>query len=99
LSALINTVDRAFPGFSAAVAQSEMATAATMRRYLNTPEGALYGFAPEPPKGLPVAGTKRAVETAVPGLWLASSYGGFGGFTGAMMTGALAAQAALRAQT
>ena len=35
-----------------------------------------------------------ALEAALPGLWLASSYGGFGGFTGM-----LAARAALRAQT
>jgi hypothetical protein len=37
----------------------------------------------------------QAREALVPGLWLASSYGGFGGLAGAM-TGALAA---LRAQT
>jgi hypothetical protein len=36
------------------------------------------------------------VTTNIPGLWLASSYGGFGGFTGAMMTGALAARSALK---
>lgn len=99
LTALIATVDQTFPGFAAAVVQSELATAVTMQRYLNTPGGALYGFAPEPPKGLPTAGTEKGVATAIPGLWLASSYGGFGGFTGAMMSGALAAQAARRAQS
>jgi hypothetical protein len=29
-------------------------------------------------------------------LWLASAYGGAGGFTGVMLTGMLAAQAALK---
>ena len=72
-----------------------MATAATMRRYLNTPGGAIYGFAPETPTGKPTVGA-GGVATTVPGLWLASSFGGSGGFTGAMMTGMLAAQAAMR---
>lgn len=97
LDAIIAEIDRTFPGFADAVVQREMATALTMRRYLNTPEGAIYGFAAEPPAGRPMAGTAKAVETIVPGLWLASAYGGFGGFTGAMMTGWLAAQAALKA--
>ncbi len=38
---------------------------------------------------------RKTVTTTVPGSWFASGYGRFGGFTGAMMTGALAAQAAL----
>ena len=96
LDALVAEVDRHFPGFAAAVVQSEMATAATMRRYLNTPDGTVYGFAPDVPKGMPSAGSERGAATTVPGLWLTSSYGGFGGFTGAMMTGMLAAQAAMK---
>ena len=37
-----------------------------MRHYLNTPDGAIYGFAPEPPKGLPTlssegVGAKRTM--------------------------------------
>jgi all-trans-retinol 13,14-reductase len=94
LDSIVAGIDRSFPGFAEAVEQREMATAATMRRYLNTPDGAVYGFAPEPPAGLPTLGSERGVATTVPGLWLASSYGGSGGFTGAMMTGMLAAQAA-----
>lgn len=94
--AVITEVDRFFPGFAAAVVQREMATASTMRHYLNTPGGAVYGFAQVPPRGLPTAGTPRAVQTTVPGLWLASTYGGFGGFTGAMLSGLLAAREALR---
>ena len=96
LEAIVAGIDRSFPGFAGAVVQREMATAATMRRYLNTPDGAIYGFAPEPPQGLSALGSERAVATTVPGLWLASSYGGSGGFTGAMMTGMLAAQAAMK---
>jgi phytoene dehydrogenase-like protein len=97
LDAIIAEIDRTFPGFADAVVQRDMATALTMRRYLNTPDGAIYGFAAEPPTGRPMAGTDKAVETIVPGLWLASAFGGFGGFTGAMMAGWQAAQAALKA--
>ena len=75
LGAIIAEIDRTFPGFAKAVVQQEMATAMTMRRYLMH-EGALYGFAPEPPAGIPRIGTEKAVTTIVPGLWLASSYGG-----------------------
>ena len=98
LDAIVAGIDRCFPGFAAAVVQREMATAATMRRYLNTPDGAVYGFAPDPPHGLPTAGSEKAVATAVPGLWLTSSYGGFGGYTGVMLTGMLAAQAAMKSR-
>jgi all-trans-retinol 13,14-reductase len=98
LEAIIAQVDRFFPGFASAVVQQEMATAATMQHYLNTPGGAVYGFAQVPPHGIPTAGTPKAVQTSVPGLWLASTFGGFGGFSGAMLSGMLAARAALTSQ-
>ncbi|CQD08566.1 phytoene dehydrogenase-like oxidoreductase [Mycobacterium lentiflavum] len=98
LDAIVTEIDRYFPGFAGAVVQREMATAATMHRYLNTPGGSIYGFAPEPPRTFRALRSYRNVATAVPGLWLASSYGGTGGFTGAMMTGMLAAQAALKSR-
>lgn len=93
--AIVAALDREFPGLASAVVQREMATARTMRNYLNTPHGALYGFAPEPPTGLPSVGTEHAARTSIPGLWLASAWGGLGGFSGAMATGALAARGAL----
>ncbi len=98
LDAIVAEIDHAYPGFAGAVVQRDMATAATMRRYLNTPGGAIYGFAPEPPEGRPSVGSEKAVATTIPGLWLASSYGGFGGFTGVMLTGMLAAQAAIKSR-
>jgi all-trans-retinol 13,14-reductase len=66
--------------------------------YLNTPEGALYGFAAEPPQGLPTLGAEKGVATTIPGLWLASSFGGAGGFTGTILTGMLAARAAMKSR-
>ena len=46
---------------------------------------------------IPAAGSAKGVHTAVPGLWLASTFGGLGGFTGAMLAGMLAARAATKA--
>jgi len=85
---LIADLDREFPGFAATVAHREMATAETMQHYLNTPAGAVYGFAPETLRFTP--------RTTVAGLWLASAFSATGGFTGAMLGGATAARAALR---
>jgi hypothetical protein len=48
--------------------------------------------------GLGGLGTSRGVETSVPGLWLASTFGGFGGFSGAMLSAMLAARAAVKSQ-
>jgi all-trans-retinol 13,14-reductase len=84
----IADLDRQFPGFAAAVVHREMATAETMQHYLNTPHGAVYGFAPETLSFTP--------RTTVKGLWLASAFTGSGGFTGAMLGGAAAARAAIQ---
>ena len=95
LDAIIERLDREWPGLGAAVLEKHMATARTMAEYLNTPEGAIYGFAPEVPDRLSLSGPPRTPETSVHGLWLASSFGGFGGYSGAMGAGAAAAKAAL----
>ncbi|HPE48066.1 MAG TPA: NAD(P)/FAD-dependent oxidoreductase [Hyphomonas sp.] len=95
LDALIARLESEWPGFASAVVEKTMATARTLHDYLNTPEGAVYGFALEPPKGAP-KGPPLNVQTSVDGLWLASAFAGFGGFTGAMGAGAAAARAALK---
>jgi len=66
-------------------------TANSMMSYLGTPQGAIYGFAPLPPKGPISLGIDRSVKTAIPGLYLASAFAGFGGFTGAIKAGGDAA--------
>jgi phytoene dehydrogenase-like protein len=95
LHAIIERLDREWPGLGAAVVEKHMATARTMANFLATPEGAIYGFAPNVPDHLPLSGPPRTPETSIPGLWLASSFGGFGGYSGAMGAGAAAAKAAL----
>ena len=93
--AIAAAIDRVFPGFAAHVVSSVFSTASTMSSYLNAPEGAVYGFAPLPPRGPIWKGTERSPKTAISGLYLASSYAGSGGYTGAILAGAAAADAAL----
>ncbi len=88
---LIAAVDRTFPGFAANVVASTVTTARSIADHLNAPEGAVYGFAPTPPAGPIWRGFERQVRTPIDGLYLASAYGGSGGFTGAILSGASAA--------
>jgi phytoene dehydrogenase-like protein len=91
---IIGDLDREFPGIAGAIVQREMATAETLHHYLNTPDGGVYGFAPDDSAAGPLSVTPR---TAIKGLWLASAYVFGGGFTGAMLGGAAAARAAMKA--
>jgi len=93
--AILSAIDREFPGFAANVGVTAFSTASTMSSYLNAPEGAIYGFAPLPPSGSIWKGPDHSANTALPGLYLASSYAGSGGFTGAILAGAAAAKQAL----
>jgi all-trans-retinol 13,14-reductase len=88
--ALINDIDRHFPGIADAVVYHEMSTAETMHEYLNTPGGAVYGFSPDTS---PIDVLSSGPRTAIPGLWLSSAFTMGGGFTGSMMGGARAATA------
>jgi phytoene dehydrogenase-like protein len=84
-----------YPGLADSVVASSFNTALSVRQYLNAPDGAVYGFAPTPPRSiwrLPV----RSPRTAVPGLYLASAYAGFGGYTGVVQSGGACADMILR---
>ncbi len=98
LRAIIRRLDEEWPGLADAVVETTVTTARSLHEYLNTPGGAVYGFAMRPPEHL-LTGPPRSVETTINGLWMASSFAGFGGFTGAMAVGALAAQTAMRDAT
>ncbi len=95
LDTVIGRLDEEWPGFAGAVVQSDMATARTMHHFLNTPGGAVYGFAPNVPEQSLLSGPPRTPKTSIKGLWLASSYAGMGGFSGAIGSGGWAAKAAL----
>jgi all-trans-retinol 13,14-reductase len=92
IEAILIDLDRHFPGITGAVDWNEMATAQTMARYMNSPGGAVYGFAPAPPDPLP---HPPRIETAIPGLYLASAYTVSGGYTGAITGGLMAARTAM----
>jgi phytoene dehydrogenase-like protein len=89
--AIIATIDREFPGFASHVVASVFNTALSLRNYLNAPDGAIYGFAPMPPSAPIWRGVGRSAKTPIRGLYLASSYAGSGGFTGAILAGGNAA--------
>lgn len=93
--AIVNHLDRHFPGLAGAVVASSFNTAASVRQYLGAPGGAVYGFAPVPPRSL-FGAPKRSPLTAVPGLYLSSAYAGFGGYTGAIQAAGECANLILR---
>ena len=74
---------------------SSFNTALSVRQYLNAPEGAVYGFAPTPPRSIRRA-SGRSPRTAMPGLYLASAYAGFGGYTGVVQSAGACADMILR---
>jgi phytoene dehydrogenase-like protein len=81
--AIARYLDGFYPGLAGAVSTASFNTALSVRQYLNAPGGAVYGFAPTPhSRGAP----NRSPRTAVPGLYLASAYAGYGGYTGVIQS-------------
>ncbi|MDH4983690.1 FAD-dependent oxidoreductase [Hyphomicrobium sp. D-2] len=95
--AIIQSLDRTYPGFASAVETSVFNTAASINSYLGAPQGAVYGFAPLPPSTPIWHGPARTPRTAIDRLFLSSAYGGYGGYSGAIWSGATAARQALAA--
>jgi len=94
LDAIEAAMERDYPGFSGLVTTRGLLNAFSMAGYLNTPEGAVYGFAPLPAEDPILAGFPRTPHTPIGGLFLASAFGGEHGFNGAMLSGAEAARLA-----
>lgn len=84
--AIVAYLDAHYPGLAASVTASTFNTAYSVKQYLGAPQGSVYGFAPTPPRSL-FSTTKRTAATVIPGLYLASAYTGFGGYTGAIQSG------------
>ena len=93
--AIVRHLDSLFPGLADAVVASSFNTALSVRQYLNAPDGAVYGFAPTPPRSIWRCRT-GSPRTAVPGLYLASAYAGFGGYTGVVQSAGACADMILR---
>lgn len=92
--AMLRYLDQFYPDLSGGVVASSFNTALSVRQYLNAPDGAVYGFAPTPPLNgnAPV----RSPRTAISGLYLASAYAGFGGYSGVVQSGGACADMILR---
>ncbi len=99
LDAFQAALDRDYPGFSGAVVERMFLNARSMHNFMNTPAGAIYGFAPIPFEHSVLSGVPRSAKTPIPGVYLASSFAGSGGFTGAMMAGADAARMSMKERT
>jgi phytoene dehydrogenase-like protein len=93
--AIVAHLDRHFPGLAEAVVASSFNTAFSVRQYIGSPGGAVYGFAPTPPRSL-FSGPKRSPATPIEGLYLASAYAGFGGYSGAIQAAGECADMILR---
>jgi phytoene dehydrogenase-like protein len=93
--AIVRHLDTHYPGIAGAVTASSFNTALSVRQYLNAPEGAVYGFAPSPPGPIWRA-QPRSPRTVVSGLYLASAYAGFGGYTGVVQSAGECADLILR---
>ena len=93
--AIVGHLDTVYPGLAGSVVASSFNTALSVRQYLNVPNGAVYGFAPTPPRSLSHA-LPGSPRTAVSGLYLASAYAGFGGYTGVVQSAGACADMILR---
>jgi phytoene dehydrogenase-like protein len=89
---LLAQAEQTFPGIKANIEEVEVATPLTMMRYLNTPEGAIYGFQQNPED----SSLYRKRSESVTGLHLAGSWNGMGGFQPTYMMGGSTARSVLK---
>lgn len=93
--AIVTHLEGHYPGLAHSITASTFNTALSVQQYLGAPQGAVYGFAPTPPRSL-FSTQKRSPATPIPGLYLASAYTGFGGYTGVIQSGGACADMILR---
>jgi phytoene dehydrogenase-like protein len=93
--AIVRYLSSFYPDLASGVVASSFNTALSVRQYLDAPDGAVYGFAPTPPRSI-WRTPARSPRTAVPGLYLASAYAGFGGYTGVVQSAGACADMILR---
>jgi phytoene dehydrogenase-like protein len=93
--AIVAYLSSIYPDLATGVVAASFNTAQSVQQYLNAPGGAVYGFAPTPPRSFweRPAGSPR---TPVPGLYLASAYAGFGGYSGVVQSAGACADLILR---
>jgi phytoene dehydrogenase-like protein len=92
--AIVRYLDGMYPGLAEGIVASSFNSALSVRQYLNAPHGAVYGFAPSPQPAQRIP--RRSPRTVVPGLYLASAYAGFGGYSGVVQSAGACANIILR---
>lgn len=89
---LIDLIAISYPKIRDHIEELEVATPLTMMRYLNTPEGAIYGFKQNPQD----SDLFRERIDAIEGLYMAGSWTSMGGFQPTYMAGESTARAVLK---
>lgn len=93
---LLDRVEVITPGIRDAIEEVDVATPMTMSRYLGHPGGAIYGYDQDRTENWIFRNSER--ETHVPGLHLAGSWAGMGGFQTTLESGHRVARRLLRQQ-
>lgn len=91
--AFLARLERAYPGIRELILFYEVGTAKTMQRYLQSPGGTAYGYAPTPQQ---VSRRVPAVSRTVPNLFFTGSWVMGGGFTPSILSGQMSAEAAVK---
>lgn len=91
---LIERLNKLIPGIKDEIEHAEVGTPRTIKRYVLTPGGAVYGFAQTVRQAVPY---RLSVKAPVKNLYFASSWAfPGGGFTGAIISGYTCARAILK---
>jgi prolycopene isomerase len=89
---LLDLIAVSFPKIRDHIEELEVATPLTMMRYLNTPDGAIYGFKQNPQD----SELFRERIDAISGLYMAGCWNNMGGFQPTYMAGESTARAVLK---
>ncbi|MEV6059931.1 NAD(P)/FAD-dependent oxidoreductase [Nocardia asteroides] len=91
---LLDQCETIAPGIRDAIEEVDVATPLTMMRYLGHPGGAIYGYDQDATEGWLFRNSER--NTHVPGLHVAGSWAGIGGFQPTLEAGARVARRLMR---
>jgi len=93
LEIFLEKLESEYPNIKEHIEFTEIGTAKTVHRYIKTPNGTAYGFAPTPKQffRIPKVRSKQIRNLYFVGAWVIG-----GGFTPAIMSGAMCAQATRR---
>lgn len=93
---LFDLVDPVVPGLRDAIEELDVGTPLTMMHYLGHPHGAIYGYDQDTTENWLFRTNERNPQ--IPGLYIAGSWTGMGGFQPSLEAGARIARRLLRAQ-